>query len=127
VSEPALIGILILGLTQVGTFVLTMRKVAGISETRRIEPSPLEVKPSPEYMTRSDCARMHEQNERFEKQRFDVIERRIAELTSALERRNQEGEGRASRIHSRVDEVAKDVCRLDGTLTNHIEHGGHDA
>lgn len=125
-NEPAIIGVLVLALTQIGGFMLTMRKLAGVAESRRIEPQPLEVKPSPDYMTRSDCARMHEQNERFEKARFDAIEKRLAELVAGLDRRNQEGESRASRIHTRIDEVSKEVSRIDGTLSNHIEHGAHN-
>jgi DNA repair exonuclease SbcCD ATPase subunit len=78
-------------------------------------------------MTHADCTRLHEQNERYEKQRFDQLEKRLAELTTALERRNTEGESRASRIHARIDELAKEASRIDGTLTNHIEHGGHNA
>lgn len=124
--SPTTLGVIVLALAQIGGFILTMRKLAGVSEARRIEPQPLEVKAAADYMTRADCSRMHDQNERFEKQRFDAIEKRLAELTAALERRNTEGETRASRIHARVDDVAKEVSRIDGTLTNHIEHGGHD-
>lgn len=126
-DNPANIGIVFLAITQIAGFLLTMKKLSGVSESRRIEPQPLEVKPSPEYMTRADCARMHSQSDRYERERFDQLERRLADLTTALERRNTEGEGRAQRIHTRVDECAKEIARIDGTLNNHIEHGAHDA
>jgi hypothetical protein len=126
-DNPAAIGIVFLAITQIAGFLLTMKKLSGVSESRRIEPQPLEVKPSPEYMTRADCTRMHAQNERFEGERFDQLNRRLTELTVALERRNQEGESRAARIHTRVDECAKEIARIDGTLNNHIEHGAHNA
>lgn len=127
-NDPYFLGMVLLALTQIGGFVLTMRKVVGISESRRIEPQPLEVKPSPDFMTRADCIRAHEQNARIETQRFDAIERRLEDLTKALERRNQEGESRASRIHGRVDECAREIARIDGTLTTHVaQRGAHNA
>jgi hypothetical protein len=70
---------------------------------------------------------MHAQSDRFEQERFDQLERRLAELTAALERRNAEGESRAGRIHTRVDDCTKEISRIEGTLTNHIEHGAHNA
>lgn len=133
-QSATFIGIVLLALTQIGTFILTMRKVAGVSETRRIEPQPLEVRAAADYMTRGDCTRMHNQNALLETQRFDAIEKqlrtfeaRIAELTAALERRNQEGEARASRIHVRVDSATKEIAELRGQVVNHIEHGAHNA
>lgn len=121
------IGVVMLAITQIAGFMLTMRKLSGVSESRRIEPQPLEVKGAPEYMTRADCARMHSQSDRYERERFDQLERRFTELTAALERRNVEGEQRASRLHQRIDENTKEISHIAGTLNNHIEHGAHNA
>jgi hypothetical protein len=126
-DNAANIGLIILALTQVGGFLLAMRKLSGAAESSRIEPQPLEVKGSPEYMTRGDCARMHAQSDRFEQERFDGIDRRLAELTAALEHRNADGEARANRIHVRLDDASKEISRIEGTLTNHIDHGAHNA
>lgn len=90
-------------------------------QTRRIEPQPLEVKPAADYMTRADCTRMHAETQRFEDQRFDAIEERLTELVASLDRRNQEGEARASRIHGRIDGVVQTVSELRGQVNNHIE------
>jgi hypothetical protein len=93
---------------------------------RRIEPQPLEVKPAADYMTRADCSRMHAETQRFEDQRFDAIDARLAELVSALDRRNAEGEGRASKIHARIDGVVEAVSELRGKVDTHISgHGNH--
>ena len=90
---------------------------------RRIEPQPLEVRPAAEYMSRADCARMHADTQRFEDHRFDSIDSRLTELVAALDRRNTEGESRASKIHQRIDGVIETVSELRGQVSNHInEH-----
>jgi hypothetical protein len=93
---------------------------------RRIDPQPLEVRAAADYMSRADCARMHSETQRFEDQRFDAIDARLSELVSALDRRNIEGETRASKIHSRIDGVVEAVSELRGKVDTHISgHGNH--
>jgi uncharacterized protein YicC (UPF0701 family) len=94
--------------------------------SRRIEPQPLEVRPAADYMTRQDCSRMHAETQRFEDQRFDAIDARLSELVSALDRRNQEGESRASKIHQRIDGVVEAVSELRGQVNTHISAHGRE-
>ena len=94
-------------------------------QSRRIESQPLEVKAAADYMSRADCTRMHAETQRFEDQRFDAIDARLSELVAALDRRNQEGESRASKIHSRIDGVVEAVSELRGKVDTHIANGNH--
>lgn len=90
-------------------------------QVRRIEPQPIEVRPAADYVTRQDCARMHSETQRFEDQRFDTIEARLKELVAAMDRRNAEGEFRASKIHGRIDGVVEAVSELRGQVNTHID------
>lgn len=93
--------------------------------SRRIDPQPLEVKAAADYMSRADCTRMHAETQRFEDQRFDAIDARLADLVAALDRRNHEGESRASKIHQRIDGVVEAVSELRGKVDTHIGNGNH--
>lgn len=121
-DEKLFLGMMIPAILQLGGLVVMLRKLSGAVEARRIEPQPLEVKAAADYMTRSDCERFHSERNRFENQRLDEISKRLAELSAALERRNQEGETRAVRIHGRVDDVVASVSELRGQVDNHITH-----
>lgn len=117
------IGLVMIALTQIGSFILVWRKLSGAAETRTIAPQPLQVEASPEYMTRADCTRMHAETQRYEDAKFSGIEKRLADLTEAIERRNLEGESRAAKIHGRIDGVIETVSELRGQVNNHIhEH-----
>ena len=87
--------------------------------TQRLE-QPIEVKPAAEYMTLDACRTMHLQIERFESAKFAAIESRIGELTAALDRRNSDGEERASAIHARINPLAQEIRGVADTLNNHL-------
>jgi uncharacterized protein YicC (UPF0701 family) len=91
-------------------------------QTRRIEPQPLEVTLAAKYVTAEDCLRMHGQQQRFEDERFTNLSTQIGALTEALDRRNTEGEARASLIHQRINVVVESVSELRGKVDNHIEN-----
>lgn len=121
------IGLVLVALVQILSFGVLWRKLSGAPESREISPQPLEVKPAAEYMTRQSCREMHTQTERFESEKFGAIEKQLSAMTAALERRNTEGEARASKIHSRIDAVVEAVAEVRGQVNNHIQHGGHNA
>jgi uncharacterized protein YicC (UPF0701 family) len=117
------IGLVLIALTQIGSFLVMWRKLSGVTEARTISPQPLEVKAVGELMTRDACREFHAQTAKFEQARFDEIAKQIAALTNAIERRNGEGEMRASKIHGRIDNVVESVSELRGQVSNHIhEH-----
>lgn len=121
------IGLVLVALIQIGSLIVMWRKLSGAPESREITPQPLEVKPAADYMTRDACRQMHAQTERWESEKFAALERQLSSLTSALERRNSEGESRASKIHARIDSVVESVSEIRGQVNNHIQHGGHHA
>jgi hypothetical protein len=120
------LGMLVNGLVCLGGLVVVYRKLCGAAEKRQIEPQPLVVRKDLEPISREDCVRQHQAEERFMAARFTAIENRLTELTASLERRNEAGEERASGIHKRVDAVAADLAETKGILAEHIAHGGHD-
>lgn len=125
--DPAFLGMLVLGGTSLLTFLGLWKKVNGVAEKIQIAQQPLDVRAFPQTISREDCERQHKAEERFMTARFNSLDTRIADLTAALERRNAEGEARASGIHKRVDAVASDLAAVKGTLQEHIAHGRHDS
>jgi hypothetical protein len=125
VESNLFLGWLVNGLVTLGGLVVVYRKLSGQAEKREIAPQPLQVEATPSLITRGDCERQHKAEERFMASRFSALEGRIIDLTTSLERRNAEGEMRASGIHKRVDAVASDLAAVKGTLTEHIAHGRH--
>jgi hypothetical protein len=119
--SPTFIGFTVLALVQVLNLILMFRKVAGASEKREITALP------PNYMTEARCREQHAQAERFEAAQFDGIRKSIEDLAASLDRRNAEGEKRASQLHVRIDGVVAQVSELRGQVNNHIEHGAHNA
>jgi hypothetical protein len=87
--------------------------------TQRLE-QPIEVKPAAQYMTMEACRAMHAQIERFEAAKFAALETRISELTASLDRRNADGEERASAIHARINPLAQEIRGVSDTLNNHL-------
>lgn len=119
--DPTVIGLVVLALIQILQLFVTFRKAVGAPEKREITAFPTA------YMTENRCRELHAQVERFEATRFDTLQSAIEDLSAALDRRNSEGEKRASQLHVRIDGVAAQVSELRGQVNNHIEHGGHNA
>jgi hypothetical protein len=86
---------------------------------QRLE-QPIEVKSAVQYMSAEACRTMHMQVERFEAAKFDAIEKRLTELTAAMDRRNADGEERASAIHARINPLAQEIRGVSDTLNNHL-------
>jgi hypothetical protein len=89
------------------------------SPTQRLE-QPIEIKPAAQYMTMEACRAMHAQIERFEAAKFAAIEKQLSALTDALDRRNIDGEERASAIHARINPLAQEIRGVSDTLNNHL-------
>jgi len=121
--EPSatFVGMVVLALVQILQLVLVFKKISGASERREITALPVA------YMTEARCRELHQQSERCEATRFDTLQSAIENLAASLDRRNAEGEKRASQIHVRIDGVAAQVSELRGQVNNHIEHRAHNA
>jgi len=92
------------------------------SAAHRIE-QPIEIKTTDQMVTQGECERQHSSSDRYMAMRFDKLEARVSDLAAAYDRRNTEGEARASGIHKRVDVVMSAVSEVRGKLENHIlEH-----
>jgi TolA-binding protein len=140
-SEATTIGIVLVALTNIGSFILLWRKLTGVSETRRIEPSPLEVRAAAEfaradhlhtqYMLREECRSAHAAEAQQMTGRFTRIETSIEKLGEKLEasimRMAEQAEGRARKIHERIDPMAQEVTANARRLQDHLNashHGG---
>jgi uncharacterized protein YicC (UPF0701 family) len=119
------LGMLVPALVSVGSLFIMIRKLNGVCESRKIEPQPLVVKGETEYIDIEQCRRQHQAEQRFLDTQFTQIKDQLTNLTTSLDRRNQEGEQRASGIHKRIDYVASDLAKVRGTMEEHIAHGRH--
>ena len=125
-TEVASIGVVVLALGQILQLALAWRRFSGASEAREIKPNPLIVDSAPSYMTKTACEQMHAQIEKFEVSKFLAIDQRLADLTAALEARNERGEERAALIHQRINTVSELLREEKGKLEQHIRNGGHN-
>ncbi len=119
------LGMLIPSLLSIGSLVVMLRKLNGVAEIRTIQPQPLRTAEDPKLITKEDCEKQHNAERRFLDAQFESIKDQLCNLVESLDRRNQEGELRASGIHKRIDLVAKELANVDGRLNEHIAHGRH--
>lgn len=124
-TEVASIGVVVLALGQILQLALAWRQFSGAAELREIK-QPLQVESAPNYMTKTLCEQMHAQMEKFETARSSAIEKRLENLTAALEARNNQGEERAKFIHVRINTIAELLREEKGKLDQHIRNGGHN-
>ena len=118
-SQPDLYNVLQILMTLGGFYVL-MRKISGAKEKRQIGPQPFITQKAPDYVTQEACGKMHSDFDR----RLTFVERRILEhdgrLDTAVQRLEEHGESRASKIHARIDGLADRLNTAVGEIKGEI-------
>ena len=133
-NEAANIGQWVMAASSVGTLLVVMLKLSGRSEKREITPSPLIVKPEPEYaskdhvhhqyITKEDCRAAHVQANQTESSKLEAIQRQLDHLgntvTNTLNQHNQQAEERAAKLHDRIDPIATIAQSTSARLEDHF-------
>ena len=135
-NEALNIGQWVMAASSVGTFLVVVLKLSGRPEKREITPSPLIVKPDPEYapkdhthiqyITKEDCRAAHVQAQQTETSKLEAIQRQLDHLgntvTNTLNQHNQQAEDRAIKLHSRIDPLAVIAQSTSDRLDDHLEN-----
>ena len=133
--EAGQLGLWVLCASQIMTFLVMYRKLAGAPEKREISPSPLQVEEAPkyalrdhnhpQYITREDCRAVHLQAAQAESTKVEQIQRQIDHLAqdmkTTLSEHNKNAETRASSLHARIDPIAKMAQSTTDRLEDHFE------
>ena len=97
--SPEFVGLLVLGLTQLSSLALTLRKLSGRAETREISPQPLQVVAAQAHAhtDKTLCDERHKEiSRRFEEMDMDRREVRVS----------------LAKIHNRINDLVEVLGRL---------------
>lgn len=134
-NDPAAVGTWVLVASQVLGFVWILVKLSGRSEKREITPSPLVVKPEPEYaerghahpeyISREECRTAHLAATQAETTKIEQVQRQldffIKDIKQALQKHNEQAEGRAAVLHARIDPISNLAQSTTDRLNDHFE------
>jgi hypothetical protein len=102
--------------------------IAGVvlKKRRLIEPQPLEVRPSAEYVTTAFCSQRHEQTSRGLMEVTEQVRRLWERLERDKESFEVSARTRSAGIYNKIDEIRKELADANTTTREEMSKGFRD-